>query len=88
MFLDFIILMLLLTYSIEQVRSWETNRFSASQEIPRFLWIPNVHCRIYKSPSLVPILNHINAVHAPPFHFPKTHFNIILLSYAWVSFHF
>jgi hypothetical protein len=28
----------LLTYSMEQSPSWEANRFSASQEIPRILW--------------------------------------------------
>ena len=27
----------LLTYSAEQSRSWEANKFSASQEIPRIL---------------------------------------------------
>ena len=31
----------LLTYSIEQSPSWETNLFSASQEIPRILWNSN-----------------------------------------------
>jgi hypothetical protein len=30
----------LLTYSKKQSHSWETNRFSASQEIPRILWNP------------------------------------------------
>ena len=28
----------LFTYSTEQSPSWEANRFSASQEIPRILW--------------------------------------------------
>ena len=27
--------------------SWETNRFSVNQEIPRILWIQNVHYRIH-----------------------------------------
>ena len=31
---DFVHLKYLLTYSMEQSRSWEANRFSASQEIP------------------------------------------------------
>ena len=43
--LDFIILMLLLTYSMERIPSWETNLFSASQEIPHILWNANGHYR-------------------------------------------
>ena len=46
----------LLTYTMEQSPSWESNRFSASQEIPRILWNPKVHCRIHKCPAPVPIL--------------------------------
>ena len=59
----------LLTYSMEQ-SPWETNRFSASQEIPRILWNKNVHYRIHK----------LDPVHAPTSHLPKIHFNIIILS--------
>jgi hypothetical protein len=40
----------LLTYSMEQSPSWETNQFSDSQEIPRNLWNRKVHYRLYKSP--------------------------------------
>ena len=44
--------------------SWEANRFSASQEIPHILWNPKVYYRIYKYPPPVPILRHLDPVHA------------------------
>jgi len=37
---------------MEQSPSWEAYQFSASQEVPRILWNPEVHCRIYKCPHL------------------------------------
>jgi len=40
--------MLFITYSSEQSPSWEANRFSANQEIPRTLWNPKVHHRTHK----------------------------------------
>ena len=42
----------LLTYSMEQSSSWEANRISASQGIPRILWNPKVHYRMQSAHQL------------------------------------
>ena len=58
---------------MEQSPSWEAKRFSASQEIPRILWIPKVRYRIRKCPPPAPILSQLDPVHTPTSHVLKIH---------------
>jgi hypothetical protein len=44
---------------------------SAIQEIPRLLWNPKVHDRIYKNPTLAPVLSKTNSIHTLQPYFPK-----------------
>ena len=55
----------ILTYSMEQGPSWEADGYWASQEIPRILWNPKVHVRVYKSSLLVSIISQTSPIHAP-----------------------
>ena len=73
--------LVLLTYSMEQIPSWEASRFSASQEIPRLLRNPKIYYLIHKFPPPVPIPIHLHPIYTPPtFHSLKIHLNIILHS--------
>ena len=70
------VLTYLLTYSTEQTPSWKDNRFSVSQEIPRTLWNPKVHCRTHKCSPCVPILSQLDPVHTLASHFLNINPNI------------
>ena len=63
---------------MEQCPSWVANPFSASQEIPRTIWNPKVHCRIHKFSSPLPIQSQINTVHS-------TSWRSVLILYAHLS---
>jgi len=47
---------------MHQSPSVKVNRFSASQEIPRILLNPKVHCHVFKLPPPLPVLSQINPV--------------------------
>ena len=71
---------LLESNSKEQIPSWEANRKSASQEIPRILWNPKVLYRIQKRQPICPYPDPNQFSPCSPCHFFETCFNIMLPS--------
>ena len=67
----------ILTYSMVQSPSWESNWFAASQEIPRISRNPKVHYRTHKRPPPVSIRGQPNPVPIPTSHLLEIHPNII-----------
>jgi len=68
----------LLTYSMEQSPSWEVDRFSASQEIPRISRNPTVYHRIHKCPPHA--LSWASSIQSITPH-PTSSRSILILSY-------
>jgi len=66
--------------AMEQSPSWEANTYSASQEISCILWNRIFIIAITSARHLPLSFGQINPVHATPFHFLNTYFNIILPS--------
>jgi len=62
---------ILITYFLEQSLSWEGNKFSAGQVIPRFLWNPKIHYNIHKYSQTFAVLSQLDPVHNPTSYFLK-----------------
>ena len=69
---------------MEKSTSWEVNRSSAGQEIPRPIWNPRFHYLIQKCPPPVSIHSQSNPVHVSLSSIFKVHFNINFL-YARIT---
>jgi hypothetical protein len=70
----------LLIYSTKQCPSWEGNTFEVNQENHYILWNSNIHYRITKFTSPVPILRMVGLVHKPTLHFQMIRLIIIIPS--------
>ena len=76
-------------HKLHEAESWETNRFSASQEILCVLHNLKARYPVHKKLQPVPNQSLNNPVHVSPSHYFKIHFNIIptsMLRSSVVSF--
>jgi hypothetical protein len=64
---------------------WEATDCAAAQKLPSILWNPKIYYRVHKSPPLVPILSHINPIHAIPSYLSTFHFNSVHSPTSWSS---
>jgi hypothetical protein len=76
----------LITYLLTELSpSWGATNCAATQELPSILWNPKVQYRVHRSPSLVPILSHINPIHTIPSYLSKIYFNFVHGLTSWAS---
>jgi hypothetical protein len=69
----------------ELCSSWEAANCATTQKFPSILWNPKTRYRVHKSPPLVSILSHINAIHTIPSYLSKIHFEIVHPPMSWSS---
>jgi hypothetical protein len=69
-----------LTKSMEQSPSWETDISWIGQEIPHLLCNPKVHYRVPKIPPINPILSYMNPGQTFTTYFITIHLSIILIA--------
>ena len=66
-----VVVVIIITYPMEQSPSWEANRFSASHETARILLDPKVYYHSHKCPPIVLILSQLDRVHTPHIPLPE-----------------
>jgi hypothetical protein len=70
---------------MKRSHSWKINTSSVIQDISNILWHSKLHYRVHKSPSLAPILCHMNPGRNLSTHFVMIYFNIIFAPTTIIS---